>query len=993
MYNFTNNRIPFLSLITTFLLLVSVVQAGDEPDLIFKNGLEVLHTLSYSADANGSVMGQSNQMVEQGSDGIAVSALANAGYSFVNWSDNSTDNPRTDLNVQADITVVANFAQDALPQYTLTYASGGNGILSGTLVQTVEQGSDGSAIEAFSDFGYHFDNWSDASTGNPRTDTNVQANITVTANFAINTYTVTYTAGDHGSINGTSVQTVDFNTTTNPVTAVADASYHFVDWSDASTDNPRSDSNVEADISVTANFEVDVVFGQAGLHAVALPYLEPNNEATIYYPTDASAANKVPVVFLSPGWGSTDPDRYKTMMSFIASHGYAVIYAQDKNHWHPSDQVTDYMAMINDAAINPLIDTTRMGVIGHSLGGGHTFGILDILSEAPYNYGVNGRFVFAIEPWFAFDMMQADMLALPDNTNVVIQQYGIDGYNDVNDTDPRIPLTEFYLMESIADNQKDYQVYCDASLDHYYPYDDPVGGAVDYSTKQVILAPLDALMKYTFVDSNDMVAHDASLEQGNDDPYADGNGIQIVYPRGEAHVGFPCNGVNFTVYDIDFCDIKGYPYTSQFDYLATNDNTVQPILGGAPSTDAEFGTTITRFTERLLQNDTPTQNGNGDRYPRGNAHPYSKTQAWNADMTMIRMNYRIYDAQTLQEIPLTTPSGNYPLTTATWSLSDLYNINGSLNERKWSSQDPNVFFGVYLTWDKKGEIWKGTIDRNTSTISYSQPHPRSFGAANTYEKFSLGKFEGNIDFNDQFVALVGRKIGGSFITVIVYDMINDTFVEKDFDGNNGNALVNWTENPVPQEFDWVSVSPLGNYIIMSTSGNLELYDMDLNYIGQLSDEATHGDMGIAQNGEEVFVNFQFTAPQGIYAERLQKFVDEVNDPAPNVVANYHHRLLPEKYNGGHVSCRNYKRPGWCYLSTVAEGHREVSALRINFADMSLNVVNRFAQTHTFTEGDGSSMGSLGGVSPDGKRVLFFTDWEESPLNYYDRDTYQAQRVD
>ena len=51
--------------------------------------------------------------------------------------------------------------------------------------------------------GYHFVNWSDGvSTANPRTDTNVTANVTVTANFAINTYTLTYTAGANGTITG-----------------------------------------------------------------------------------------------------------------------------------------------------------------------------------------------------------------------------------------------------------------------------------------------------------------------------------------------------------------------------------------------------------------------------------------------------------------------------------------------------------------------------------------------------------------------------------------------------------------------------------------------------------------------------------------------------------------------------------------------------------------------------------------------------------------------
>ena len=59
-------------------------------------------------------------------------------------------------------------------------------------------------MTAVSGTGYHFVNWSDASTANPRTDTNVLANVNVTASFAINTYTLTYTAGANGSITGTS---------------------------------------------------------------------------------------------------------------------------------------------------------------------------------------------------------------------------------------------------------------------------------------------------------------------------------------------------------------------------------------------------------------------------------------------------------------------------------------------------------------------------------------------------------------------------------------------------------------------------------------------------------------------------------------------------------------------------------------------------------------------------------------------------------------------
>ncbi len=56
-------------------------------------------------------------------------------------------------------------------------------------------GEDGTAVRAVPDTGYHFVNWSDGSTANPRTDTNVTANVDVTANFAINTFSLTTLRG------------------------------------------------------------------------------------------------------------------------------------------------------------------------------------------------------------------------------------------------------------------------------------------------------------------------------------------------------------------------------------------------------------------------------------------------------------------------------------------------------------------------------------------------------------------------------------------------------------------------------------------------------------------------------------------------------------------------------------------------------------------------------------------------------------------------------
>ena len=58
--------------------------------------------------------------------------------------------------------------------------------------------------------GYHFVDWSDGVLTPARTDTNVIANINVTANFAIDTFTLTYTAGTGGTLTGTSPQTVNY---------------------------------------------------------------------------------------------------------------------------------------------------------------------------------------------------------------------------------------------------------------------------------------------------------------------------------------------------------------------------------------------------------------------------------------------------------------------------------------------------------------------------------------------------------------------------------------------------------------------------------------------------------------------------------------------------------------------------------------------------------------------------------------------------------------
>jgi hypothetical protein len=76
---------------------------------------------------------------------------------------------------------------------------------------------------------------------------------------AATTYTLTYTAGEGGTITGDSPQTVTEGDSGTEITAVPNVGYHFVDWSDGATAASRTDTNITEDISATANFAVNVV--------------------------------------------------------------------------------------------------------------------------------------------------------------------------------------------------------------------------------------------------------------------------------------------------------------------------------------------------------------------------------------------------------------------------------------------------------------------------------------------------------------------------------------------------------------------------------------------------------------------------------------------------------------------------------------------------------------------------------------------------------------
>ena len=102
--------------------------------------------------------------------------------------------------------------------------------------------------------GYYFTKWSDGSIDNPRTITITDAEISLTAQFA-QMLLLTISTSDNGTIE-TDVNGRYEPGSTVTVTAKPDDGYGFMRWSDGNTDNPRTITIGNEDISLKALFAI-----------------------------------------------------------------------------------------------------------------------------------------------------------------------------------------------------------------------------------------------------------------------------------------------------------------------------------------------------------------------------------------------------------------------------------------------------------------------------------------------------------------------------------------------------------------------------------------------------------------------------------------------------------------------------------------------------------------------------------------------------------------
>ena len=106
------------------------------------------------------------------------------------------------------------------------------------VAEIVQHNACGTEIKASSNYGYHFLKWDDNNTDSVRSLT-PSYNLTLTASFGKNTYTITTDLNNPGAGTVSGGQTVEYLDTVT-VSANANFGWKFAHWEDGNTDNPRT---------------------------------------------------------------------------------------------------------------------------------------------------------------------------------------------------------------------------------------------------------------------------------------------------------------------------------------------------------------------------------------------------------------------------------------------------------------------------------------------------------------------------------------------------------------------------------------------------------------------------------------------------------------------------------------------------------------------------------------------------------------------------------
>lgn len=395
-----------------------------------------------------------------------------------------------------------------------------------------------------------------------------------------------------------------------------------------------------------------------------------------------------------------------------------------------------------------------------------------------------------------------------------------------------------------------------------------------------------------------------------------------------------------------------------FGQLVTNHNAIYQgdatkPLPGVQFTDPNFHTPVTRLTDARTAG------------IHGLAPDYSKRQAWNSDESfmMLRSGWGetyLYNGQNYQFLKI---------------------LQGASGEDVfWHPSKPNI---ILYNPDSVLYSYNVAADEVTKIHSFVP-----FNYANTSE-------EGNMSNDGRYYAVAERIYNFSTGEVSYHDLSVYDFQE--------DRIVSTLLLPQGQisDFDWVSISPLGNYVVVDYADwetgryhGVEVYDRNLNLKWQKGLGPGHSDLGLDATGQEVLIMDVYKDIDNL--THICKFALATGDST--------HLLSVSPFFDLHESCRAMSRPGWVYISTFDYVERltdsnadwlpfedEVFALKMDGSGS----VERYAHHHSrrYSPSHADSDNSIyiaephATVSRSGNRILFGSNWRTVIGEDFSVDTY------
>ena len=216
------------------------------------------YTLTVNVVGNGAVTKDPDQATYLYGDGVTLTALADAGWTFAGWTGDLTGDTNPDtITMDGNKVVTATFTKD---EYTLDVDVVGQGAVTKDPDQGTYAYGDVVTLTAVADPDWMFTGWSGDLTGDTNPDTvTMDGNKVVTATFEEippDEYTLTVNVVGDGAVTKDPDQATYVEGTVVTLTAVADPDWEFAGWSgDLAGDTNPDAITMDENKVVTATFE------------------------------------------------------------------------------------------------------------------------------------------------------------------------------------------------------------------------------------------------------------------------------------------------------------------------------------------------------------------------------------------------------------------------------------------------------------------------------------------------------------------------------------------------------------------------------------------------------------------------------------------------------------------------------------------------------------------------------------------------------------------